>query len=260
MNEVKIRTWKNGCFREAESLLDVLGLSEEEHAVVSFIGAGGKTTTIRRMEAEYLQRGKKPVVTTTTHIQKRAESYFLTDPSLEEIRSMLEQKKQVWFGAASTQTGKVKGVSFEMLKQITDREGMADVLLIEADGARRLPCKAPAEHEPVIWDRTTHVLAVYGLDAIGKSIRESCFRAEYVSRILNKKMTEFILPEDIAVLGLSGDGGRKGVLTGMKYQIILNKADDEEKIGFAEDICRKLAEQGFTDVIVTAGGRQQETI
>ena len=42
------------------------------------------------------------------------------------------------------------------------------LVLIEADGARRLPLKVPAEHEPVIPEMTTHVLSVYGLDSIGK--------------------------------------------------------------------------------------------
>ena len=48
--------------------------------------------------------------------------------------------------------------------------------LIEADGARRLPCKVPESWEPVIYQKSTRVLAVYGLDAVGKSFREACFR------------------------------------------------------------------------------------
>ena len=40
-------------------------------------------------------------------------------------------------------------------------------MLIEADGAKCLPLKVPAEHEPVILPETTHVLSLYGMDAVG---------------------------------------------------------------------------------------------
>ena len=59
-------------------------------------------------------------------------------------------------------------------------------VLIEADGARRLPLKVPAGHEPVIHPRTTHVLSVYGLDAVGAALKDVCFREELAEKLLNK--------------------------------------------------------------------------
>jgi hypothetical protein len=41
-------------------------------------------------------------------------------------------------------------------------------LIIEADGARKKPIKAPSETEPVIPDRVTSVVVVCGLSGIGK--------------------------------------------------------------------------------------------
>ena len=49
-------------------------------------------------------------------------------------------------------------------------------VLIEADGARRMPLKVPAGHEPVIDPRTTHVVSLYGLDSLGQRFEDVCFR------------------------------------------------------------------------------------
>lgn len=41
------------------------------------------------------------------------------------------------------------------------------VVLVEADGSKRLPIKAPAEHEPVVPAETALTIGVLGLDALG---------------------------------------------------------------------------------------------
>ena len=38
----------------------------------------------------------------------------------------------------------------------------------------------------------------------------------------------------------------------MRYQVVLNKADNEERQQFAVQIAAALAEYGFTDVVMTA--------
>ena len=43
--------------------------------------------------------------------------------------------------------------------------------LVEADGARSMSVKAPAEHEPVIPDTSTLVIVVAAIDAVGRPIR-----------------------------------------------------------------------------------------
>ena len=52
---------------------------------------------------------------------------------------------------------------------IGDLESLADYVLVEADGAKRFPLKAPAAHEPVIPDETRLVIAVAGLSGVGKN-------------------------------------------------------------------------------------------
>ena len=81
--------------------------------------------------------------------------------------------------------------------------------MIEADGARRLPCKVPESWEPVIYQKSTRVLAVYGLDAVGKSFREACFRPGLAAEILEKKITDPISAVDIARLALEAAAGKE---------------------------------------------------
>ena len=61
---------------------------------------------------------------------------------------------------------------------------LADIVLIEADGAKRMPCKAPAAHEPVLLPQCDTVLAVAGLSALRHPLREVCFRAELAAELL----------------------------------------------------------------------------
>lgn len=72
-------------------------------------------------------------------------------------------------------------------------------LLIESDGSRRLPLKAPHDHEPVIIDKSNIVIGVAGIDSVGKSIKDICHRKEVVCNILNVDESHIITEEDIGV-------------------------------------------------------------
>lgn len=102
----------------------------------------------------------------------------------------------------------------------------AEVVLIEADGAKHLPCKVPIEKEPVIIPECTDVIAVVGMDALGKPLEEVCFRKDLAVQFLNTSYKHLIAEEDIAKILSSVQGARKGV-EDRKYCVVLNKCDDE---------------------------------
>ena len=194
---------------EADSLRQALKLENEglrgRRPVVSAVGAGGKTTTLLRLADEYVRTGIPVIVTTTTHIMKEDKEWFLSGFSEEKIREQLQKSGQVWVGAPAP-GGKLARLSNHELEKVLRLEVP---LLIEADGAKRLPLKVPADHEPVILPETTHVLSVYGLDSVGKRIEETVFRPELAEKLLNKKRTESVTAEDIALLAASRSAGRK---------------------------------------------------
>ena len=59
--------------------------------VVSLAGAGGKTSTIRRLAWEAVGRGLKVLVVTTTHMA-RPGAFGVFDGNAEEIRTVLERR------------------------------------------------------------------------------------------------------------------------------------------------------------------------
>lgn len=59
---------------------------------------------------------------------------------------------------------------------------LADIVLIEADGSRRMPCKAPAAHEPVLLPQCDIVLAVAGVSALGESLEKDASGQNWHSR------------------------------------------------------------------------------
>ena len=104
----------------------------------------------------------------------------------------------------------------------------ADTVLLEADGAKHHPCKAPASHEPVLLRSSDIVLAVAGLSAVGKPLQDVCFRLEAACTLLAVPPETPLTPDLLAKLLADDAGGRKCVGT-RKFYAVLNQADDEAR-------------------------------
>ena len=187
------------------------------------------------------------IVTTTTHMMVEDRPWFLLEPSAEKMGELLAAYGQAWVGTPAP-GGKMQGVPCEFLDKIWK---MGLPVLIEADGARKLPLKVPGEQEPVILPETTHVLSVYGLDAVGQRIEDVCFRPERAAELLDKKITERVTAEDIAFLAASDRAGRKGCPPEAVYTVVLNKADDRKRRECALEICGLLCGKEIGNVIVS---------
>lgn len=70
--------------------------------------------------------------------------YFLGEPSMKMFRKKLSDYEAVWMGR-EIRKGKLASFQKEFLEEVS-REPV--LLLLEADGAKHFPVKAPAEHEP----------------------------------------------------------------------------------------------------------------
>lgn len=249
-----ILRYEHGKLVEQRTYREALFIESDVSPVLSIVGAGGKTTTVFHLTQEYRNAGIPVAVTTSTHMQAGEESWFLLEESEEKLRQILKKEKQAWFGLPTppkegVEIRKMQAVSDTFFRQVCE---LQIPVIVEADGARHLPCKAPGEHEPVLYPETTDVIAVYGLDAVGYPIREVCFRPERVAEILGKDMTERLEPEDIAVLALDERGGKKNVSADRKYHVILNKADDAMRLKAARQICELTAAKENINILVTA--------
>lgn len=242
-----IVSWQDGRWAECASLFEACELNADHREILSLTGGGGKTTVIRRLQRECMERNIFHGVSTTTHMQYKKNESFLGMPSLESFLEIYQKCGTVWMGETVSEE-KMKGFPESFLKKTIETGAW---LLLEADGAKCLPVKAPEEHEPVIFSETTQVWNVYGLDGLYRPIGESCFRSEKVAELLRKDQSDPLMPEDLVTLAVSPLGGRK-LVEERPYHVILNKADTEQERTLAMAIGEKMLESGICHVHITS--------
>lgn len=234
---------QNGRLREKEPEAYFAFLKESGH-VVSLVGGGGKSSLQRRLAKGFQKNGMKTAAMTTTKIWRP-----------EAFCTSIEDCCACWTAGQYAVCGEPYGEA----KLTVPSEAFLDALLeeaeavvVEADGAHCLPCKAPAEHEPVILPQTDIVIAVMGLDALEKPIREICHRPEKVCALLECDERHQLTCEDAAEIMLSDRGARKGV-EDRAYFVVLNKCDDAQRLEQGKRILDILHASGQTRAVLTAG-------
>jgi molybdenum cofactor cytidylyltransferase len=146
--------------------------------MVAFVGAGGKTSALFCLAQELRDEGWRVLATTTTRvgvseIQRAPSALQITDSvSPLVIKEQLNRHHFVFlYSLDDTIRHKVTGLHPDYVSHLVDQVD-SDVLLVEADGSRRLPFKAPKDHEPVIPAETTLVVSVAGINALGQPLDE----------------------------------------------------------------------------------------
>lgn len=200
-------------------LWQALQLDMERHRVVTLVGGGGKSSTMYALARQARDAGKRVIVTTSTHILPHPGIFLTDDPEPEHLKRCLEEHGVITLGTLG-RADKLCGTG-----EIGVCRGVADVVLIEGDGARVKPLKVPAAHEPVIPPETDAVVAVAGLDALDRTIGAICHRPEQVAAFLGKTLEDMVTEADMAAILASPAGSRKGVEAHMAYRCLLNKAD-----------------------------------
>ena len=191
-------------------------LKEKNH-VVSIIGGGGKTTLLYEMAGFCVKNDQKVLVTTSTHIYRPPKEWH--DQSLEAVERKFRTGRAAIIGSACRDPEKLSMPETELFEAARKK---ADLTLIEADGARHLPCKAPAEHEPALLSSSDLVIGVTGLSALGQPLGKGCFRAERAAELLGCTMEHHITEEDLARLIASEQGQQKD-LKGRTFYAVLHQ-------------------------------------
>ena len=167
-------------------MMDISALLAVEKGVTALIGGGGKTTLMYTL-AEELRRRGTVIVTTSTHIQRPEQYPVLT--AADDVAAALAEHGAVCV-AGETAEGKLRApaLSFEVLA------ALADFVLVEADGSRRLPLKAHAPHEPVIPPTARRTVYVVGADGFGRPIRQVCHRPERYAALCGAAEDDIVTP------------------------------------------------------------------
>lgn len=196
---------------------------------VSFAGAGGKTTAIFQLARE-IADSKPVIVTSTTHLgvwQIPLADLHITARSEGNIQL---PTKGITLVTGEIEQTRTKPVTEAVLNKLHEASKLQNApLLVEADGSRQKPLKAPAVHEPPIPEFTDTVILVAGLSAIGKPLTdEYVHRADLFSQKSGLHLNQIITPDAITRMITHPEGGIKNIPSHARRVVILNQADSFE--------------------------------
>ena len=213
----------------------------KKNDVISFAGAGGKTTTIFALAQELKDTADcKILVTTTTKMMREKEAITVEDEAF--IKEQLQTKRLV---IAGTDLGRKMGCfAMDFLQKIIP---LSDITLIEADGAQCRPFKMPRSYEPVYLPCTTKIVYLAGMMALGQKI-EDLSRSDIMADFLHKQPAEKLTAEDMVKILQSEQGAKKDVQH-RDFYVILNQADDEKNLHSAVQIAAELDKSGIKTAV-----------
>lgn len=227
--------------------LKCFGISANINELISIVGGGGKTTTMFQLAKSLKALNKKVLVTTTTAIYvPKADEYdnlMILDENI--VHSRYLDSTITVMGNRISQENKLLGVSKKYIDDLY-KSSLFDYIIVEADGSKGRPIKAPAGHEPVIPSCSTKTIGVIGMDALGKKINEEyVHRAEVFVDITEVHIGDYIREETIAKLIVAENGIFKEVPPTSKKFLLLNKVDNDVDMLSVNKIKELVAKHGY---------------
>jgi len=194
--------------------------------LVAIVGGGGKTTTMFAIADGAPVRSA--IVTTTTKMgtdQTEGRPSLVNPSDAELVAALRDHRSIVVWG--STEGEKAIGIAPETCARWLP---LTDLVVVEADGARRKSFKAPKAYEPVIPVGTSRLVACIGSDALGAVISERCHRPERVAALALCSPDDRLTPKRAARVLLANDGSRKGCPTDAVFNVVINRIDDRSSV------------------------------
>jgi probable selenium-dependent hydroxylase accessory protein YqeC len=184
------------------------------------------------------------LVTTTTHIgePRGADAgpvlYAGSGDPAAQVHAALAAHGRATLLGARLREDKIAGIAPATVEALA---GLADLVLVEADGARQRSLKVPADHEPVVPRSTGLVVVVAGLDALGQTLDEvRVHRLDRVAAAAGQSPGSVVTEETfVRALGLPG-GYLSRLPPGARGAVFLNKAEDGPSQATAGRIARRL--------------------
>ena len=235
-------------------------------ACLALTGSGGKTTALfqlaRRLnEVKGSHEGpEQPViVTATTHLHqnqiKLADSHWTGEKPADFAR-LEEGLHGVMLVTGPLEGDRTKGLddhTIHWLHDFCSRHGLP--MLVEADGSRQRPLKAPEIYEPPIPDFVETVAVVAGLSSLGQPLNaEFVHRPEIYARLSGLEMGETISGAALQRVLSHPAGGLKNIPARARRLVLLNQADTPELQAQAKALAGSLL-AAYHSVIIAALGQ-----
>lgn len=220
--------------------------------IISFVGAGGKTSLMFHLANLLHKSGHRVLTTTTTKMFVPAPEQSDTLLVESDVKTLLKQAASCRNCSEHVtaaldyipENGKLIGFKPDDIS-VFKESALFDWILVEADGAAGRSLKTPAEHEPVIPAVSTIVIAVAGLDVIGKPLSDdTVFRSAIVAKLTGLSDNDAVTESALARLIAHPNGFFKGAPPSSLRFVFLNKADNPEKIASGARVVQKLRQIG----------------
>jgi len=238
---------------------------------LALVGGGEKTSALFQLAIELLETPSEPshkkavLITATTHLatnQLLLADHHFTIHTPEEFERLVIQLPNGVILITGTPAGedRVSGLNLatiDRMCELAERQRLP--LLIEADGSRLRPIKAPAAHEPIIPQSVDTVLVTAGLSGLGKPLSpEWVQRPELVARITGLLPGDSITQEAFEALLNSPAGGLKDIPESARRIALLNQADSPQLQTNANRIARNIL-TSYNAIIISTLDPQIET-
>lgn len=220
---------------------------------IAFAGAGGKTTGIFQLAREIHRNVSQAIiVTATSHLgtwQTHLADQHIIAHTPSDVRNT--ELRGITLITGDIEGDRTQPISTDALSWLhASHKSISTPLLIEADGSRQKPLKAPKENEPPIPKWIDVVVYVAGLSALGKPLDEEfVHRTEVFAKLSGLKIGEIITPLALIRVLSNSEGGLKNIPSQAKRILLLNQAETPELQSIAQNMSRPLL-AGFDSVII----------
>ncbi len=196
---------------------------------IAFVGAGGKTTAMFSLARQLTA----PVIClNTAHLaveQAKLADRHLIVQGISDVESIFRSPLVgvTLITGPGDNRGRLLGLepaNAEKIKSYADEYHLP--ILVEADGSRLLPLKAPAAHEPPIPAWVEQVVVVAGLSALGKPLTAQwVYQTEVFAQLSKGQPEQPILTRHLVAALLHPQGGLKNIPAGARRAVLANQLD-----------------------------------
>lgn len=202
---------------------------------IGFCGAGGKTTSLFFIAEQLIKMNQKVLITTTTKMFPETKC-----KNLEIVIRETFLASDLKDGVIIQWLAKIDGQGKGLAPDVVEIEAMNKYTniwkLIEIDGSRCLPIKAPRAGEPVYLKGLSHIFGVVGARAFEQpALADNVHRLESFLALTGLEEGDLITPEAVAKLIQSPLGLFRDKPEGVPVGVLITQVTEKHH-GFIEKL------------------------
>lgn len=217
--------------------MDINEILQPNGQKLAVVGCGGKTSLIELLAKT--NRDKKVLIMTTTKIKAPRQDGVTLRETLADCLAHTPHQGIQCLGVFDAARGKFSGPPPEYWECLVHGY---DLVLMEADGSRSLPCKGWADFEPVIPAFATATVGVVTLLGLGcPATGETVLRLPEFCRLTGLAAGEPITMAALADM-VGAPGGMFKNAVGRRV-LLINQVEDEAALAKAKELAALLRQR-----------------